>query len=65
MNHFIPITIAYGDGTGPEIMEAVLYLLKEASVPLRIEIVEIGEKLYTYMVLAKADGHSYNALKHY
>ena len=40
------ITVAYGDGIGPEIMDAVLYILKEAKVPLRIETIEIGEKLY-------------------
>lgn len=42
----IPITVAYGDGIGPEIMAATLYLLKEADAPLEIETVEIGEKVY-------------------
>lgn len=41
-----PITVAYGDGIGPEIMEATLLLLKEAGAALEIERVEIGEKLY-------------------
>ncbi len=44
--NFIPITVAYGDGIGPEIMEAVLYILKEARAPVQIETIEIGEKLY-------------------
>lgn len=42
----IPIVVAYGDGIGPEIMEAVLYILKEAKPPLKISTIEIGEKIY-------------------
>lgn len=42
----IPITIAYGDGIGPEIMEATLYVLKEAGADLEYHPVEIGEKVY-------------------
>ncbi|MDX2049691.1 MAG: NADP-dependent isocitrate dehydrogenase [Rickettsiaceae bacterium] len=46
MSNSIPITVAYGDGVGPEIMEATLYILKEAGTPIRIETIEIGEALY-------------------
>jgi isocitrate dehydrogenase len=42
----IPITVAHGDGIGPEIMEATLHILKEAGARLDIETVEIGEKTY-------------------
>src|ERR687893_979091 len=41
-----PITVAHGDGIGPEIMEATLSILKEAGARLEIEIIEIGEKVY-------------------
>ncbi|MES2983796.1 MAG: NADP-dependent isocitrate dehydrogenase [Pseudomonadota bacterium] len=41
-----PITVAYGDGIGPEIMEAVLKILAEARVPLNIETIEVGQKFY-------------------
>lgn len=41
-----PITVAYGDGIGPEIMEATLRILEAAGADLDIEIVEIGEKVY-------------------
>ena len=44
--HRIAITVAAGDGIGPEIMAATLYLLKEAGAPLDIQEVEIGEKVY-------------------
>jgi isocitrate dehydrogenase len=42
----IPITVAHGDGIGPEIMEATLHVLSEAGCNLEIHPVEIGEKVY-------------------
>jgi len=41
-----PITVAHGDGIGPEIMDATLHILKEAGARLDIETIEIGEKIY-------------------
>jgi isocitrate dehydrogenase len=41
-----PITIARGDGIGPEIMSVVLHLLNEAGARLAIEEIEIGESIY-------------------
>ncbi|MDX6305430.1 MAG: isocitrate dehydrogenase, partial [Blastocatellia bacterium] len=32
----VPITVAHGDGIGPEIMEATLHILKEAGAKLQI-----------------------------
>ncbi len=40
------ITVAHGDGIGPEIMEATLHILRESGARLDIEKVEIGEKVY-------------------
>lgn len=40
------ITVAYGDGIGPEIMEATLEILREAKAKLSIETIEVGEKQY-------------------
>lgn len=42
----VPITVAYGDGIGPEIMEATLHIIKEAGARIDIETIEIGEKVY-------------------
>ena len=42
----VPITVAKGDGIGPEIMDATLHILKEAGARLDIEEIEIGEKVY-------------------
>lgn len=41
-----PITVAAGDGIGPEIMDATLHILKEAGARIDIETIEIGEKVY-------------------
>ncbi len=41
-----PITVAYGDGIGPEIMAATLKILTAANAPIAPEIIEVGEKLY-------------------
>ncbi|MEW6321843.1 MAG: NADP-dependent isocitrate dehydrogenase [Acidobacteriota bacterium] len=41
-----PITVANGDGIGPEIMAAVLHILQEGGAELDIETIEIGEKVY-------------------
>jgi isocitrate dehydrogenase len=46
MNKFQSVVVAYGDGIGPEIMEATLNILKEAGARINIETIEIGEKLY-------------------
>jgi isocitrate dehydrogenase len=41
-----PITIARGDGIGPEIMQATLDIIIAAGAQLEIEEIEIGEQLY-------------------
>src|SRR5688572_1568598 len=41
-----PITVAYGDGIGPEIMDATLRILREAGAKLAIETIEVGERIY-------------------
>ncbi len=46
MANNIPITVAHGDGIGPEIMDATLSILKAAGASVDIENIEIGEKVY-------------------
>jgi isocitrate dehydrogenase len=41
-----PITVAYGDGIGPEIMVATLRILQAAGANIAPEMVEIGERVY-------------------
>lgn len=40
------ITVAKGDGIGPEIMDATLSILEQAGARLEIDEIEIGEKVY-------------------
>jgi isocitrate dehydrogenase len=42
----VPITVANGDGIGPEIMAASLEVMKAAGARIEIEQIEIGEKVY-------------------
>src|SRR3954462_10174943 len=42
----VPITVAHGDGIGPEIMAATLHILKEAGAAIEIDTIEVGEKVY-------------------
>ena len=46
MSDRIPITVANGDGIGPEIMAATLRILEASGAPLEIETIDIGEKVY-------------------
>jgi isocitrate dehydrogenase len=46
-----PITVAYGDGIGPEIMDATIKILLAAGAQIAPEVIEIGEKVYN-------EGHS-------
>jgi isocitrate dehydrogenase len=41
-----PITVAYGDGIGPEIMVATLKILTAAGADIAPEVIEVGEKVY-------------------
>ncbi len=41
-----PITVAHGDGIGPEIMDATLQIIKAGGARIDIETIEIGEKVY-------------------
>lgn len=46
MSTRIPITVANGDGIGPEIMAATLRIVEASGAPLDIETIDIGEKVY-------------------
>ncbi len=46
MTEKTPITVAAGDGIGPEIMSATLAVLEASGARLAIEEIEIGEKVY-------------------
>lgn len=59
----IPVTIAKGDGIGPEIMDATLNILKGAGAPLEYHEVEIGEKVYLKGHSAGIEGKTWDLIK--
>jgi isocitrate dehydrogenase len=46
MNEKTPITIAKGDGIGPEIMDATLQILEAAGAQLELEEIQVGFEVY-------------------
>ena len=63
MPNSVPITVAHGDGIGPEIMAATLHILKEAGARLSIETIEIGEKVYLAGNSAGIDPSAWESLR--
>ena len=63
MSNGIPITVAHGDGIGPEIMAATLHILEKAGAPLDIERIDIGEKVYLAGNSAGIEPSSWDSLR--
>jgi isocitrate dehydrogenase len=42
----VPVTVAFGDGIGPEIMEATLRIMEAAGAAIKTDVIDIGEKVY-------------------
>src|SRR5947199_3871353 len=63
MANNIPITVAYGDGIGPEIMEATLRIIKAAGARIDIEQVEVGEKVYLRGINAGIEPSAWESLR--
>ncbi len=59
----VPITVAYGDGIGPEIMRASLKVLQAAGAELAIEEINIGEKCYLAGQTAGIESSSWESLR--
>jgi len=59
----VPITVAHGDGIGPEIMDATLRIIEAAGAALAIETIEIGEKVYLRGNTAGIDPSSWESLR--
>lgn len=56
------ITVAHGDGIGPEIMAATLNIMEAANAKLAIDTIEIGEKVYQKGHLAGIEPASWEKL---
>lgn len=59
----IPITVAEGDGIGPEIMTATLNILIASGAELDIHKVEIGEKVYLRGEKAGIDPSTWDVIR--
>jgi isocitrate dehydrogenase len=42
----VPVTVAYGDGIGPEITASTIKILESAGSQIEFQSIDIGEKLY-------------------
>ena len=58
-----PITVAHGDGIGPEIMDATLHIIQSAGAAIEIETIEIGEKVYLRGNTAGIDPSAWESLR--
>jgi isocitrate dehydrogenase len=56
------ITVAHGDGIGPEIMAATLSVLEAAGANFAIDTIEIGEKVYNRGLNAGIEDSSWDKL---
>lgn len=63
MNKNTPITIAKGDGIGPEIMDATLEILEAAGAALDIEEVKIGKSVYEDGVTSGIPADAWESLR--
>jgi isocitrate dehydrogenase len=59
----VPITVAKGDGIGPEIMDATLAIIQAAGARIAIEEIAIGEKLYAKGILTGIEDASWESLR--
>lgn len=58
-----PITVARGDGIGPEIMDATLKILEAGGAALEIEEIEIGEKVYERGIMTGIEDSAWASLR--
>ena len=63
MSGAVPITIARGDGIGPDIMDATLKILDAAGARLDIEEIEIGKAVYERGVPSGIEDSSWESLE--
>lgn len=59
----IPITVAYGNGIGPEIMAATLRILDAAGAALDIEQIEVGQEVYARGITSGIEPAAWESLR--
>jgi isocitrate dehydrogenase len=63
MSTKVPITVAYGDGIGPEIMTATLEILNGAGARIEPQVIEIGEKVYRRGIATGIEPSAWDSLR--
>ena len=63
MANNVPITVAYGDGIGPEIMAATLDIIQAGGARIEVEEIEVGEKVYLKGISAGIEPSAWDALR--
>ncbi len=58
-----PITVARGDGIGPEIMDATLRIIQAAGAQIEIEEIEVGEKVYLRGISSGIEPSAWESLR--
>lgn len=58
-----PITVAHGDGIGPEIMPVALRILEAGGAQLAIETIAIGEKVYLSGIATGIEDSAWESLR--
>ena len=59
----VPITVAHGDGIGPEIMEATLRVLQAAGARIAPSTIEIGEAVYLRGVTSGIEPSAWDSIR--
>lgn len=62
MSSKTPVTIAHGDGIGPEIMTSTLKILAQSGALLDFTEIEVGEKVYKKGIKAGIEPDSWNPI---
>jgi isocitrate dehydrogenase len=62
-NHKPAITLAYGDGIGPEIMNSTVRILNEAGADLNFEEIYVGEKIYKKGIKAGIEPGAWDVIR--
>ena len=57
------ITVAYGDGIGPEIMKATINILEAAGAQLEYDVIEIGEQVYLKGISSGMEPKAFDSLR--
>ena len=63
MAEAVPITVAFGDGIGPEIMKACLKVLLAAGAKIEPDVIDIGESVYRSGASAGIGPESWDSLR--